>query len=126
MSLYSLLLKPLHISLTGTACVISNILTISAWLAVNLAVRNLVFSHLPYTLEKYWLSLVFRMCAIYVIGVCFYKNRQIIHLFLTLLFIALLYAFSEIGYSVRLFLVDGLERLSWHIEVFHNVTAVTV
>lgn len=104
--------------------VFSNILTISAWLTVNLAIRNLVFSDLPYTLEKYLLSFVFRMCAIYVIGVCFYRKRQIIHLFLTLLFIALLYAFSEIGYIVRLFLTDGLERLSWHIEVFHNVTVV--
>ena len=104
--------------------VFSNILTISAWLVVNLAIRNLVFSDLPYTLEKYLLSFVFRMCAIYVIGICFYRNRQIIHLFLTLLFIALLYVFSEIGYIVRLFLVDGLERLTWHIEAFHNVTTV--
>ena len=104
--------------------VFSNILTISAWLVVNLAIRNLVFFDLPYTLEKYLLSFVFRMCAIYVIGICFYRNRQIIHLFLTLLFIALLYVFSEIGYIVRLFLVDGLERLTWHIEVFHNVTTV--
>lgn len=104
--------------------VFSNILTISAWLVVNLAIRNLVFSDLSYTLEKSLLCFVFRICAIYVIGVCFYRNRQIIHLFLTLLFIALLYVFSEIGYIVRLFLVDGLERLTWHIEVFHNVTTV--
>lgn len=104
--------------------VFSNILTILAWIAINLAIRNLVFSDLPYTLEKYLLSFVFRMCAIYMIGVCFYKNRQIIHLFLTLLFIALLYVFSEIGYIVRMFFIDGLERLTWHIEVFNNVAVV--
>ena len=104
--------------------VISNILTILAWIAVNLAVRNFVFSDLPYTLEKSWPSFVFRMCAIYVMGVCFYRNSLVIHLFMTLLFVALRYVFSEIGYGVRLFLVDGLKRLTWHIEVFHNVTVV--
>lgn len=51
--------------------VFSNILTILAWLAVNLAVKNLVFSDLPYTMEKYLLSFVFHMCAIYVIGYVF-------------------------------------------------------
>lgn len=104
--------------------VFSSVLTISAWCATNMVIRYFVFSDSSYTLEKSLLSFILHVCAIYAIGLCFYKNRQVIHLFLTLLFIALLYVFSEIGYSVRLFLVDGLERLTWHIEVLHNVTVV--
>ena len=104
--------------------VINNILTLLVWITVNLAVRNIVFSDMPYTLEKYWLSFVLHICAIYAIGICFYKNKQIIHLFMTLLFIALRYVISEIGYGVRLFLVDGFEKLTLHIEVLHNITVV--
>ena len=104
--------------------VCSNILIIAAWCAANALIRYFVFPDSNYTLEKSLLSFLFHVCAIYMIASCFYKNRQVIHLFLTLLFIALLYVFSEIGYSVRLFLVDGLERLTWYIEAFHNVEAV--
>lgn len=101
-----------------------NLLTISSWFAANVAIKYFVFFNSPYTLEKSLLSFALHAGAIYVIGLCFYKGRQVIHLFLTLLFIALRYAFSEIGYSVRLFLVDGLEKLTWHIEAFNNVTTV--
>ncbi len=87
-------------------------------------IRYLVFYDSSYTLEKALFSFVFHVCAIYVITLCFYKNRQVMHLFLILIFIALLYVFSEIGYGVRLFLVDGLARMTWYIEAFHNVTAV--
>ena len=101
-----------------------NLLTISAWFAANVAIRYFVFFNFSYTLEKSLLSFALHAGAIYAIGLCFYKGRQIMHLFLPLLFMALRYAFSEIGYSVRLFLVDGLEKLTWHIEVFNNVTTV--
>ena len=104
--------------------VFSYILTISAWCVANALIRYFVFHDSNYTLEKSLFSFIFHMCAIYTIASCFYINRQGIHIFLTLLFIALLYVFSEIVYGVRLFLVDGLERMTWHIEAFHNVTAV--
>lgn len=104
--------------------ILTSILTILAWFAINVAIRYFVFSNPPFTLENSLMSFILRAGAIYAIGLCFYKGRQVIHLFLTLLFIALLYVFSEIGYGVRLFLVDGIERLSWHVEAFSNITTI--
>lgn len=103
---------------------VSSLLTILTWIAANMAIRYFVFSDPSYTLEKSLLSFILRAGTIYTIGLCFYIGRQAVHLFLTLLFIALLYVFSEIGYGVRLFLIEGLEKLSWHIEALHNVTLV--
>ena len=99
-------------------------LTILTWFAANLAIRYFVFSKPPFTLCDSLMSFLLRTAAIYIIGLCFYKGRQLTHLFLTLLFAALLYVCSQIGVGVRLFLVDGLEKLSWHIEALHNVTLI--
>ncbi len=99
-------------------------LTILTWFAANLAIRYFVFSKPPFTLCDSLMSFLLRTAAIYIIGLCFYKGKQLTHLFLTLLFVALLYVCSQIGVGVRLFLVDGLEKLSWHIEALHNVTLI--
>lgn len=98
------------------------ILIISAWFAANQAIRYAVFSDSFYTLEKSLFSFVLHAGVIYVIGLCFYKSSRAVRIFLTLLFLALLYALSEIGYSVRMFLVEGIERLTWHIEILQSVT----
>lgn len=100
------------------------IFTLLTWFAANLSIRYFVFSNPPFTVCDSLMSLLLRTGSIYIIGLCFYKGRQLTHLFLTLLFIALLYVCSQIGVGVRLFLVDGLETLSWHIEALHNVTLI--
>lgn len=99
-------------------------LTILVWFAANRIIRYFVFSDSSYTLEKSLFSFVLHAGVIFLIGLCFYRSRQVIRLFLTLLFLALRYVLSEMGYGVRIFLVDGLEKLAWHVEALHNVAAV--
>ncbi|MCI8307243.1 MAG: hypothetical protein HFH14_04255, partial [Lachnospiraceae bacterium] len=102
------------------------ILTILAWSAANMLIRYFVFSDLPYTLEKSLISFLLHSAAIYLIGLGLYSGRQVIRLFLTLLFIALLYVISEVGHGIRLFLVDGVEKLSMRHEAFQNITTVKI
>lgn len=78
-----------------------SLLTILTWIAANAAIRYFVFSNPPYTLEKSLLSFILRAGAIYTIGLCFYKGRQAVYLFLTLL---LLHCCMS---SVRLDMVSG-------------------
>jgi len=102
--------------------IIYNILTVSSWLAVNVAIRYFVFINPIF--QNYLLSFGLRVAAIYIIGFCFYKSRQGVYLFLALLFIALRYALSEIGCSIRLFMVHGIERLTLQTEFFHNLKVI--
>lgn len=102
----------------------TNALIVLAWFVINMAIKYFVFANPPFTLGNRMTSFIIRVGAAYLIVVFLYKSRQVIYLFIALLFTALRYIASQIGFSVRLFLVYGAERLMWHVEALNNMTFI--
>lgn len=100
----------------------NNILTILVWFIVNVAIQYYTFINILF--QNYMLRFCLRVAAIHIIGFCFYKSRQVVYLFVALLFIALRYALSEIGCGIRMFLVRGVEKLTLLTEFFNNLTVI--